>query len=295
MEQKSIYEYHCTECNSIVSESDKVCPTCGTDLTEFVMENKKPGFIDKILLWINKFSNYHRISYYLFLAPVLMLMTNIIGAIIYFVYLDIIKDLIGKIKVNYLFDYFAYLFVAIQYTLPVFVFVHLYLKIEFKFKIVITVSVLVISCLVSLLLPIVGLNTLGMLPITLIMLEGCFIKYSKKDYTLLVIAIILLVGWFQFLSLGNLSKEILKKDYNVVTKPLHVLKSEVYLISWTDEYTKYDRVIPYVLYRKQDTLQLLLKYNKVWTKNIPSQKWQLVNWTIDSLLSETFYYKKKRK
>jgi hypothetical protein len=126
------------------------------------------------------------------------------------------------------------------------------------------------------------------------MLEGCFIKYSKKDYTLLVIANLLLLGWLQFLSLGSLSKEIIKKDYNVVTKPLHVLKSEVYLISGTDEYYKYDRVIPYVLYRKQDTLQLLLKYNKVWTSNIPSQKWQLVNWTIDSLFSETYYYKKKK-
>ncbi|MFA6979511.1 MAG: hypothetical protein WC209_09335 [Ignavibacteriaceae bacterium] len=111
---------------------------------EIVIENKRPGIIDKILLWINKFSNYHRISYYLFLAPFLMLITTIIGAIILFFYYELIKDASSKLGVNYLFNYFAYLFVAIQYALPVFVFVHLYLKIEFKFKIVITVSVLVI-------------------------------------------------------------------------------------------------------------------------------------------------------
>ena len=87
---------------------------------------------------------------------------------------------------------------------------------------------------------------------------------------------------------------MVKNDYHRVIKPLHVLKSEVHLISWTKELNKYDEVIPYVLYRKQDTLQLLLKYNKVWTKNIPSQKWQLENWTIDSLFSETYYYKKKK-
>ena len=294
MEQKSIYEYHCTECNSIVSESDQVCPTCGTDLTEIVIENKKPGIIDKILLWINKFSGYHRINCYLFLSPVLIFMTSIIGAIIYIFYSFLIQDTVGKFGTAYVFNYFVYLYVAIQYTIPVFVFVHLYLKIDLKIKLVITVSVVVVSYLVSLLFPIFGLDTLGILPITLIMLEGCFIKYAKKDYTLLVIGIILLLGWLQFLSLGNLPKEMVKNDYHRVIKPLQVLKSEVHLISWTKELNKYDEVIPYVLYRKQDTLQLLLKYNKVWTKNIPSQKWQLENWTIDSLFSETYYYKKNK-
>lgn len=281
-------EYFCTECKSKVDERDTVCKNCGADLTELIIEDGKRGIIDKMLLFINKFSKYHRISFYLLLAPLLMIIISLVYGIIYLVYYEYFRIAVVKLGAKYLFDYFSYIVVIILYALPIFVFAHLYLKIAYKLKIIITISVVVISYLVSIFFQTIGFNTLGIIPLAIILLEVCFIKYSKKDYIILVIAVTLFLGWFQFLSLGKLPKDMVKKDYNTVSKPLNVLKSKMDFISIPDDYNKYDKVIPYVIYRKKDTLQLLLKYDKIWTKNIPSQKWQLVDWSIDSLSNQSY-------
>ena len=105
--------------------------------------------------------------------------------------------------------------------------------------------------------------------------------------------IILFLGWFQFFSLGYLQSEIVRKDYKKITDTLNVINAEVDFISAPDDSEKYDEIVPFILFREKDTLQLALKYVKTWDKSIPSQKWKLANWSIDSVFAQYLYTPKK--
>lgn len=138
-----------------------------------------------------------------------------------------------------------------------------------------------------------GLNTFGIIPLSIILLEIPFIKYSKRNYTILILMIILFLGWFQFLSLGDLQRETVRKDYKKITDTLNVINSEVNFISLPNDTEKYDEIIPFILFREKDTLQLVLKYVKTWDESIPSQKWKLANWSIDSVFAQKIYIPRK--
>lgn len=286
-------KYYCSDCNSEVEENDIVCKNCGADLKEEVVESGWQKFKGKITSFINRFSTRHRISYYLFLGPLLMLITNIFIGIIGITYYELLRDTVERLRINYIFDYFAYILAAIPYILPVFVFTYLYLNVRFKVKIIITISVIFILILSSGFFKYFGLNTFGVIPLSIILLEIPFIKYSKNDYIILIIVSILFLGWFQFLSLGDLQGEKVRNDYKIVTDSLNVIKAEMNFISWPNDSEKYDEIVPFILFREKDTLQLLLKYVKTWNKSIPSQKWKLHNWSIDSVFAQYYYMPKK--
>ena len=292
MENKE--EYYCTECNSKVDEKDTVCKNCGADLTETAVESGWSRFNGKLLSFINKFSKYHRISYYLFLGPFLILISSILLGILGIIYSELLRDTVENLGVNYIFDYFTYILATVPYILPVFVFTHLYLNVSLKLKVIITISVIFILLLSLLVFKYFGLNTLGIIPLTVILLEIVFLKYTKKDYSILIITSILFLGWFQFLSLGDLPRETVIKDYKNITKPLNVIKSKVDFISVPENYQNYDMTIPYIIVTKKDTLQLVLNYNKINTVSIPSQHWKLINWKIDSVFSSVYYYPKPK-
>lgn len=287
MENKQ--EYYCSKCTSQVDENDSVCKNCGADLTEVVIESGWLRFKGRILSFINKFGMYHRLSYYLFLGPLIMLITTILLGILHMAYYHLLSHAVERLELSYVFDYFSYILVTIPYILPVYVFTHLYLNVESKLKIIITVSVIVILFLSFLFLLYFGLNTFGIILLSIILLEISFVKYAHKKYLILVISVILFLGWFEFLSLGNLQRETLRNDYNTITDSLNVIKSELNLYSWPKDSEKYDEIVPFILFRERDTLQLVLKYNKTWNKSIPSQKWKLADWSIDSVFTEVFY------
>lgn len=286
-------EYYCTKCNSQVGENDTVCKNCGADLTEIVEETGWLRFKQKILSFINRFGKRHRISYYLFLGPLLMLVTSILLGILGIAYYELLRDTVERLGISYAFDYFSYILITIPYILPVFVFTHLYLKGELKIKIIITVSIIIILFLSSISLQYFGFNTLGIILLSIILMEISFIKYSNKKYLILIVMIILFLGWFEFLSLGDLQREIVREDYKKITEPLKVIKSEVNMISFPDDFDTYDEVVPFIIFREKDTLQLTLKYNKTWDTSIPSQKWKLIDWTIDSVFANVYYMPKE--
>lgn len=288
MENKQ--EYYCSNCNSEVEEKDKVCKNCGADLFE---ENGWYRFKSRIISFINKFSKYHRISYYLFLGPLLMLITNICLGILGIAYYELLRDTVERLRLNYIFDYFSLILASIPYILPVFVFTYLYLEIKLKLKIIITISTIFILFLSFGFFKYFGLNTFGIIPLSIILLEIPFIKYSKRDYSVLILMIILFLGWFQFLSLGDLQRETVRKDYKRITDTLNVINAEVDFISLPNGIEKYDEIVPFILFREKDTLQLVLQYVKTWDESIPSQKWKLANWSIDSVFAQYMYTPKK--
>lgn len=290
MENKQ--EYFCSECSSKVDENDTICKNCGADLTEIVEESGWSRFKEKILSFINKFSKRNPIIYYLFLGPLLMLFTSILLGILGIAYYELLKDTVERLDISYAFDYFSYILITIPYVLPVFVFTHLYLNVGLKLRIIITLSVLIILLLSSIFLQYIGFNNFGIILLSIILLEISYIKYSQKKYLILIIATILFLGWFEFLSLGNLQREIVRKDYKKITEPLNVIKSEVNMISFPDDYESFDEVVPFIIFREKDTLQLTLKYNKTWDTSIPSQKWKLIDWSIDSVFANVYYMPK---
>ena len=282
-------KYYCSDCNSQVDEIDTVCKNCGSDLSEEIVESGWSRFKGRIISFLNKFRKYHRISYYLFLGPILMLITNICLGILGIAYYELLRDTVERLSLNFIFDYFTIILSGIPYILPVFVFTYLYLEIRLKLKIIITISVIFILFLSFGFFKYFGLNTFGIIPLSIILLEIAFIKYSKKDYSVCIIMIILFLGWFQFLSLGDLQREIVRKDYKKLTDTLNVIRSEVNFISLPYGTEKYDEMVPFILFREKDTLQLLLNYVKTWDKSIPSQKWKLESWSIDSVFAQYMY------
>lgn len=287
-------EYYCTECNSKVGENDTVCGNCGADLTEVVVENTPLGLKGKILSFINKFGKYHRISYYLFLGPLLILVSGILLVILNIIYYELFSDAVERLGINFIFDYFSYLLGGALAVLPAFIFTYLYLEVRLKLKIFITISVVLFLLLSSICFRYFGLDTFGSIPLSIILLEITFLKYTKKDYSILIIVSLLFIGWFQFLSLGDLPRETVIKDYTKITKPLNVIKSKVDVISAPDDFGKYDMSVPYIIITPEDTLQLILNYNKIRTAGIPSQHWKLVNWKIDSVFLSVYYYPKPK-
>lgn len=286
-------KYYCSNCNSQVEENDTVCKNCGEDLEEEFVESGWQKYKGKIISFINKFSMRHRISYYLFLGPLLMLITAVFIVILGMVYYKLLRDTVERLRINYIFDYFTYIIAPIPYILPVFVFTYLYLNIQTKLKIIITISVIILLLISDELFIYFGLNTFGVILLSIILLEILFIKYSKKDYSILIIATVIFLGWFQFLSLGDLQASTVRKDYKIVTDSLNVIKTERDFYYWPDDSKKYDEIVSFILFREKDTLQLLLKYVKTWDKSIPSQKWKLENWSIDSVFAQYYYMPKK--
>ena len=286
-------KYYCSNCNSQVEENDTVCKNCGEDLEEEFVESGWQKYKGKIISFINKFSMRHRISYYLFLGPLLMLITAVFIVILGMVYYELLRDTVERLRINYIFDYFTYIIAPIPYILPVFVFTYLYLNIQTKLKIIITISVIILLLISDELFIYFGLNTFGVILLSIILLEILFIKYSKKDYSILIIATVIFLGWFQFLSLGDLQTSTVRKDYKIVTDSLNVIKTERDFYYWPDDSKKYDEIVSFILFREKDTLQLLLKYVKTWDKSIPSQKWKLENWSIDSVFAQYYYMPKK--
>jgi uncharacterized membrane protein YvbJ len=90
-------EYFCSNCNTKVDENDTVCKNCGADLSEIVVESGWSRFKEKLTSIINKFSKRHRISYYLFLGPLLMLVTSILIVVLGIFYYNLLKNTVERL------------------------------------------------------------------------------------------------------------------------------------------------------------------------------------------------------
>ncbi|MFH1196995.1 MAG: hypothetical protein V1720_14960 [bacterium] len=164
-------------------------------------------------------------------------------------------------------------------------------------KIIIASVILSFLAIFSMICDELGLNTFGIPIFTLLLFEMIYIIFSKKEYRIIIGTLILFLIWLQFFSLGVLTNTQIKEDLAPITKKLNVQKVEYGYIHKKYDYNeksleflkksaeinaRYDALVPYVLYRVKDTLQLEMKYKKVKTIRfgLPTKKWQLIKLVI---------------